>query len=68
MRVYGFEKKEKFDYGKLFKIALIIILSIGAIKIGAIAGDVLYKSDKKIIGKIEVETFKSHSQCFTSYN
>jgi len=50
MRVYGLRKR-KFDYGKLFKIALIIILSIGAIKIGAIAGDVLYKSDKKIIGK-----------------
>jgi len=58
MRVYGLRKR-KFDYGKLFKIALIIILSIGAIKIGAIAGDVLYKSDKKIIGKIEVETLRA---------
>ncbi|RXE57869.1 stage II sporulation protein P [Acetivibrio mesophilus] len=58
MKGYGLRKR-KFDFSKLLKIALVVILSIGAIKIGIIAGDTLYRSDKKIIGKIDVETFRS---------
>lgn len=58
MKGYGLRKR-KLVFGKLLKIALIMLLSIGAIKIGTIAGDMLYRSDKKIIEKIDVETLRA---------
>lgn len=57
MKEYGLRKR-RFNFGKLLKIALIVILSIGAIKIGTIAGDIIYRSDRKIIARIDVETLR----------
>lgn len=48
----------------VLKILLFIFASLMAIKLGTIGGDMLYKSDMKIIKSIDVETFRrtlSHS-------
>jgi len=54
MRVYGLRKR-KFDYGKLFKIALIIILSIGAIKIGQLPETCSTSLIKRLLERLKLK-------------
>ncbi|MFZ5989796.1 MAG: stage II sporulation protein P, partial [Bacillota bacterium] len=56
-------KKYKVKKGKLIaltalKIVLFIIAAVFAIKAGTIGGDILSKSDKKIIGSVDVEVYR----------
>lgn len=52
-------KKKGFKFSRILKIFLIVLLAAAAIKLGTVGGDMLYRSDKKIIRSIEVETYRS---------
>lgn len=51
-------KRAKVKIRSVLKILLIILGAFLAVKIGTIGGDILYKSDRKIISSVDVETFR----------
>ena len=53
-------KKSRIKIKGVFKVLLIIILSVMAIKLGTIGGDILFRWDKKIIRSIDVENYRSN--------
>ncbi len=57
-RKHNFKKSENIPV-KLLKIAIIIILSYMAIRLGLAAGNVVYNLDSGIVKSIDVDTFKT---------
>lgn len=53
-------RKNRPRINGVLKALLIIILSVAAIKLGMLGGDILFRWDKKIIRKVDIENYRSN--------
>ncbi|HPD01290.1 MAG TPA: stage II sporulation protein P, partial [Acetivibrio sp.] len=53
-------RKNRFRINGVPKVLLIIFLSVAAIKLGMLGGDILFRCDKKIIRNVDIENYRSN--------
>ena len=53
-------RKNRFKINGVLKAILIIFLSVVAIKLGTVGGDILFRLDKKIIRSVDIENYRSN--------
>jgi stage II sporulation protein P len=53
-------RKNRPRINGVLKALLIIILSVAAIKLGMLGGDILFRWDKRIIRKVDIENYRSN--------